>query len=147
MIFEKTERIDDFFNILPLDWQEAIIPFWDNLKSTTNCYILEENNQIIAGGLVFSTCPPDMKYAEKEANFWLNNGYLYLGFIYVIEEKRGQNLGSIWLDNLKKIHTNQKFWLTIEDLNLHGFYIKNDFKKATPLFNKGVEEVIYVFEN
>lgn len=147
MIFKKTTDFARFFSILPDDWKEAILPFWNDLKSTTNGYILEENSQIIAGGLVFSTCPPDMKYAEKEAKFWFQNGYLYVGFIYVIPEKRGQNLGSFWLENLKKIYPNQKYWLTIEDLSLHRFYVKNGFKKTKSLQNDGHEEVIYIFEN
>ena len=58
-----------------------------------------------------------------------NKGYLYVGFIFVIEERRQQNLGSIWLDNLKKMYPNQKFWLTIEDLKLDTFYVKNGFKR------------------
>lgn len=147
MIFEKTTKIEAFFSILPSDWQEGIVPFWNDLKTTTDCYILQENNQIIAGGLVFSTCPPDMKYAENEAKFWFENEYLYLGFIFVIEEKRGQQLGSVWLENLKKTLPKQSFWLTIEDLDLDSFYTKNGFKCVKSLFNQGVEEVIYVFEN
>ena len=74
MIFKKTTDFTTFFSILHDDWKEAILAFWNDLKSTTNGYILEENSQIIAGGLVFSTCPPDMKYAEKEAEFWFQNG-------------------------------------------------------------------------
>lgn len=147
MIFKKTTEIEPFFNILPLDWQEGIVPFWSDLKATTSCYILEEKNQIIAGGLVFSSCPPDMKYAEKEVNFWFQNAYLYVGFIYVIPEKRGQNLGSFWLQNLKKKYPHQKYWLTIEDLTLDSFYTKNGFKRIKSIFNEGIEEVIYVFEN
>lgn len=147
MIFKKITDFATFFSILPDDWKEGILPFWDDLKTTTNCYILEENNQIIAGGLVFSTCPPDMKYAENEANFWFKNGYLYLGFIYVIEEKRGQHLGSIWLENLKKRLPKQSFWLTIEDLDLDSFYTRNGFKRVKTLYNKENEEAVYVFEN
>jgi GNAT superfamily N-acetyltransferase len=147
MIFKKTTDFERFFKILPSDWQEGIVPFWDDFKTTTICYIIAENDEIIAGGLIFSSCPPDMKYAEKEAIYWLKKGYLYLGFIYVVEEKRGQNLGSFWLENLKKTQLNQQYWLTIEDLNLDSFYTKNGFKKVKSLFNEGVEEVIYVFEN
>jgi GNAT superfamily N-acetyltransferase len=146
MTFEACTDCSEFFKILPKDWHEGIEPFWDTYKATTKGYLLIENNQIIAGGLVFYKCPPDMKYAEDEATIWITKGYLYVGFIYVIEERRQQNLGSVWLDNLKKMYPNQKFWLTIEDLKLDTFYTKNGFKRIKSLNNNGVEEVLYAFE-
>jgi len=147
MIFKKTTDVNAFFNILPDDWKEGILPFWDSFKSTTDCYVISENDTIIAGGLVFSTCPPDMKYAKNEANFWLKNGYLYLGFIFVLEEKRGKYLGSFWLENLKKTLPKEQFWLTIEVLHLGSFYSRNGFKRVKSIFNEGIEEVLYIFEN
>ncbi|MGE5943096.1 MAG: GNAT family N-acetyltransferase [Flavobacteriales bacterium] len=146
MVFKETTSFNDFFNMLPIDWQETILPFWDTYKNTTKCYVLQENDTPIAGGLVFSECPPDMLYAKEEANILFKNGYLYLGFIYVLEEKRGQKLGSIWLSNLKNINSKQKYWLTIEDLGLHGFYIKNGFTKIKTLNNNGQEEALYCFD-
>lgn len=146
MTFEVCNDCRDFFKILPKDWQDSILPHWETIKETTKGYLLVENQKIIAGGLVFYKCPPDMSYAFYEANEWINNGYLYLGFIYVIEERRHQNLGSIWLQNLKQIHPNQKYWLTIEDLKLDAFYSRNDFKKIKTLFNENQEEWLYIFE-
>uniref|UniRef100_UPI0040472D09 GNAT family N-acetyltransferase n=1 Tax=Mariniflexile sp. TaxID=1979402 RepID=UPI0040472D09 len=146
MTFKTCNDYPEFFNILPKDWQEGILPFWQTYKMTTQGYLLVEKNQIIAGGLVFSKCPPDMLYAESEANLWFDTGYLYVGFIYVIEERRQQNLGSVWLDHLKRMYPNQKYWLTIEDLKLDAFYIKNGFKRIKSLYNNGVEEVVYNFE-
>src|SRR5690606_13450182 len=107
--------------------------------------VLLENNKPIAGGLVFSECPPDMLYAEEEADYWCKNGYLYLGFIYVLEEKRGRNLGSLWLSHLKSKFLKQKYWLTIEDMGLHGFYSKNGFVKVKTLSNAGQDEILYAF--
>ena len=107
MTFEVCTDYLEFFKILPNDWQENVAPVWESIKETTRGYLLLDNDKIIAGGLVFSKCPPDMLYAENEVDLWFNKGYLYLGFIYVIEERRQQNLGSIWLDNLKKIFPNQ----------------------------------------
>ena len=146
MTFEACTNFLSFFKILPQDWQEGIVPFWETYKETTKGYLLIDNNKIIAGGLVFSAWPPDMLYAKDEAETWINKGYLYVGFIFVIEERRQQNLGSIWLDNLKKTYPNQKFWLTIEDLKLDAFYIKNGFKRIKTLNNNGLEEVLYTFE-
>jgi diamine N-acetyltransferase len=146
MTFQICNDFSEFFKILPKDWQENLIPFWETHKQTTQGYLLVENNQIISGGLVFSKCPPDLLYIEDEANKWFKNGYLYLGFIYVIEARRQQNLGSIWLESLKKMFPNQKFWLTIEDLNLNAFYVKNGFETVKSLDNQGVEEVLYTFK-
>jgi diamine N-acetyltransferase len=146
MIFKEITTESDFFNILPLDWQDSILPFWETYKSTTKCCALIENDMVIAGGLVFSECPPDMLYAKEEADSWFKNGYLYLGFIYVLEEKRGNNLGSIWLSSIKDKFPHQKYWLTIEDLGLHDFYTKNGFTKVKSLFNDKQEEIIYCFE-
>lgn len=146
MIFKEITAYNQFFNILPIDWQESILPSWEIYEKTTKCYVLQENDKLIAGGLVFSECPPDMLYAKEEADSWFENDYFYLGFIYVLEEKRGQNLGSIWLSNLKNINPKQKYWLTIEDLELHNFYTKNGFKKVKSLFNDSQEEIIYCFE-
>lgn len=146
MVFKETKQFHQFFDMLPLDWQEGILPFWETYKSNTTCYLLLEDEVPLAGGLVFSKCPPDMMYAKKKAGVWFKKGYLYLGFIYVLEEKRGQNLGSIWLSNLKKMFPKQKFWLTIEDMGLHGFYTKNGFKRIEVLNNNGKEEVIYSYE-
>lgn len=145
MVFKETTTYNQFFNIIPMDWQDSILPFWNTYKHTTKCYVLQENDKIMAGGLVFSECPPDMLYAKEEANTWLRKGYLYLGFIYVLEEKRGQNLGSIWLSNLKNKFPKQKYWLTIEDFGLHDFYTKNGFTKVKSLFNDKQEEIIYCF--
>ncbi len=146
MIFKVCTDTSEFFKILPKDWQDGIVPFWERYKETTKCYVLLDNNQIIAGGLVFSTCPPDMLYAEAESNTWLHKGYQYLGFIFVIEERRQQNLGSLWLSELKAMHPKQSYWLTIEDLKLDAFYVKNGFQRRKYLYNNGVEEGLYVFE-
>lgn len=146
MTFEVCENCIDFFKILPKDWQESILPHWETIKETTKGYLLIEKQKIISGGLVFSKCPPDMLYAIDEANKWINKGYLYVGFIFVIEERRHQNLGSIWLHNLKQMHPNQKYWLTIEDLKLDAFYTRNDFKKEKILFNDTQDEWLYIFE-
>ena len=118
----------------------------DELLHQDQTILLVEDNQVIGGGLVFSKSPPDMWYAIDEANKWFDKGYLYIGFIFVLEEKRHQNLGSVWLNQLKAKFPNQKYWLTIEDLKLDSFYVKNDFKKVKSLFNENQEEWLYVFE-
>ncbi|GAA4290383.1 GNAT family N-acetyltransferase [Aestuariibaculum suncheonense] len=147
MNFEKCFEVESFFSILPLDWQESILPFWDDYKASTECFVLKEEDDIIAGGLVFSECPPDMLYAKQQADFWFDTGYKYLGFIYVLESKRGQNLGSLWLNSLKDTYMHGKFWLTIEDINLHHFYVKNGFRYVKTLDHGEQEEGLYIYPN
>ena len=141
-----TSKAHLFFETLPIDWQEIIIPFWKEFKQSIQIYVLVEDNVIVAGGLVFSKCPPDMMYYESEANNWFNKGYLYLGFIYVDETKRNRNLGSLWLDCIKKEYPKNGFWLAIEDENLHKFYTRNEFEKVDAVKNAELsEESIYIF--
>ena len=141
-----TAKAHVFFEMLPSDWQDTIMPFWNDLKSTTQLFVLIENETLIAGGLVFSKCPPDLMYYEKEANKWFDKGYLYLGFIFVDEKQRNRSLGSLWLDNIKKQNPKTGFWLAIEDENLHKFYNKNGFEKVVTIKNLDLqEESIYTF--
>lgn len=147
MIFENyTSKAYLFFDMLPIDWQENILPFWEELKLTTQVYVLIEEDIILAGGLVFSKCPPDMTYYKKKADEWFEKGYLYLGFIFVDETKRNRNLGSLWLDNVKKEYPKNGFWLAIEDENLHKFYVRNGFEKVETVKNGELnEESIYIY--
>ena len=135
-----------FFEMLPQDWQEHIVPYWENLKVTSQLFVLVENGKVLAGGLVFSKCPPDMMYYESEANTWFKKGYLYLGYIFVDEAQRNRKLGSLWLDKIKEVFPTNGLWLSIEDVNLHKFYIKNGFRKTATVLNEGHKESIYAFK-
>lgn len=136
----------EFFKILPLDWQQTIVPFWDDYMSTAKIYIFKENNTIIAGGIVFSTCPPDMKSHSEEAQKWFNNGYFYIGFLYVVESHRNKKLGSQWIDALKKSMPDQSFWLVIEDEGLGTFYEKHQFKMEKIIQSGDTTEWLYAFK-
>jgi hypothetical protein len=135
-----------FFDILPKDWQDAIIPFWDACKDTAIIYVFEEKGNIIAGGIVFSTCPPDLLHYKKEAQQWFDKGYLYIGFLFVTELKRNHNLGTIWLQQLKSFAPGQKFWLLIEEDYLHHFYKKNEFHLYQTLPHNDQTEWLYIYE-
>ena len=141
-----TDNPIKFFNLLPSDWRELIVPFWDDLKRYASLMVLVENDHVVAGGLVFSKCPPEMKYYEHDANEWFKKGFLYLGYIFVDETQRYRHLGSIWLDKIKNEYPNQGLWLSIEDQDLHKFYHRNGFKRVGTVMNGDIEEGIYVFE-
>ena len=141
-----TTKPDLFFDMLPSDWREYIVPFWEDLKKVAQLFVLFEKGTVLAGGLVFSKCPPDMMYYEHDANEWFRKGYLYLGYIFVDVTQRHRQLGSLWLQKIKKEFPKNGLWLSIEDENLHKFYVKNGFKKVATVINGELEEGIYVFE-
>ncbi|MEZ4855918.1 MAG: GNAT family N-acetyltransferase [Gelidibacter sp.] len=135
-----------FFEMLPKEWQDAIVPFWDAYKDAATIYGFEEDGNIIAGGIVFSTCPPDLFYYKNEAQQWFDKGYLYIGFLFVSEMKRNHNIGTIWLQQLKAKLPKQKFWLLIEEAHLHHFYKKNGFVLAQTLTTKELTEWLYLYQ-
>lgn len=137
----------EFFKILPPDWQEAIVPLWNDYKSSAKIYVFKENRFIIAGGIVFSTCPPDMTSHSKEAQKWFDKGYLYIGFLFVNELYRHQRLGSLWIQCLKELMPNQNFWLVIEDENLGYFYERQGFTKEKSIVTDYNTEWLYTYQS
>ena len=144
-IFKQSNN-QDFFQLLPTDWKNSILPFWDNYVDNSSIYLLFDNDKIIAGGIVFHSCSPDMMYNELEAKKWFDNDYLYLGFIWVVEEYRNKKIGSKWLQALMKKFPTQKFWLTIDEQNLAFFYIKNGFKLIKSLKNGNDDEWLLTYK-
>ena len=127
-IFKKPENQEAFFNILPSDWQDIIVPQWMDYKNTSDIFIVEFESKAVAGGIVFSKTPPNATTLEMNNNYLFEQNYLYLGFIFVKPEYRNKKLASFWLENIKKTYKNKSFWLTIEDFSLKSFYEKNGFK-------------------
>lgn len=143
---ELKTKHDVFFDMLPEDWQSAIVPYWDLYSDSSKIYVLIENDAIVGGGIVFSKTPPDLSYYETEAQQWFDNGYLYLGFIWISENNRGRNLGSIWLQELKSLLPFQNYFLVTEEEGLDKFYKKNDFVLEKIIFNNEEPEWFYTFE-
>lgn len=136
---------EQFFTILPLDWQNVIVAQWDNFKKTSSIYVFKENNKVIAGGIVFEKSHPNMNDFEKQHQKLYDEGYFYLGFIWVIPEKRNQQLASKWLTKLKEETKNQKYWLTIEEESLKYFYKKNGFELIAESEDFNYKEWIFIF--
>ncbi|MBI2282018.1 MAG: GNAT family N-acetyltransferase [Bacteroidetes bacterium] len=137
----------DFFRLLPSDWQDSIVPYWDSYSDNSSVYLLYNKNELIAGGIIFHSCSPDMMYNEQEAKKWFDNGYLYIGFIWVIEEYRNKKIGSKWLKALIDKFPTQKFWLTVDEQNLAFFYTKNGFKLIKSLKNGDDIEWLLTYES
>ncbi len=135
-----------FFPVLPESWQENIVPYWDQYKHNTKIYGLFDGLKFMAGGIVFSTCSPDMWYNPEEAQTWLDQGYLYIGFLWVSEQYRGKRLGSAWLNFLKKDSPEQKYWLTVEEEDLIQFYKKHHFNLIKSLQNGEDTDWLLVYE-
>lgn len=139
---ECTDTPDTFFGILPLDWQDSIVPFWPDYKGSTKIFILEGSGEVLGGGLVFSKVSPDTMYYREEAQRWFDLGYLYLAYIWIAENHRGKKLGSVWMRNIHNHFRNQKFWLAIEDYKLVNFYTPNGYKLIKEIKGDGYQEWI-----
>ncbi len=142
-----TDSPEQFFNILPQDWQVLIVPYWDSYKDSAKIYVLKEGDEVVAGGLVFSKSLPDMSDFERSVQHLFKEGYLYIGFIWVPEHKRNQQLASQWLTLLKNQDPNQKYWLTIEEAWLKHFYEKNGFKLIKESNYAADKEWLYTYSN
>ena len=139
-----TAQPERFFNILPEDWQEGIVPFWPEYQHTARIYTLETPSEVLGGGIVFASVSPDTMLYKKEAQSWFDRGFLYIGFLWITEKHRGKNLGSEWLQELNKLFPNQKLWLSIEEEGLLAFYEKNGFRLVKKINADAGEEWILV---
>ena len=138
---------NEFFKLLPDDWQQEIVPFWNDVKDESKIYVIAENHKIIGGGIVFNTCPPDLLYFKDNAQKWFDAGYLYIGFLWIAEEHRNKNLGSFWLEQLKTSNPQQNYWLIIEEERLHNFYQRNDFVLKQTISKNDSQEYLYTFKS
>lgn len=134
-----------FFKLLPLDWQDSL-PDLGHKNDQAKIYVLHDQGEIIAGGIVSKGIPPDMRHFEKEAGSWANKGYLYIGHLWVVEHRRNEKLGSLWLNELKKYHPKQHFWLTIEEEPLKDFYLRNHFRLVKELKKGDAHEWLLVWD-
>ncbi len=140
-----TDRAFAFFDILPTDWQDAIVPIWDTYREHARVYILEEENQICAGGVIFFGIPPDMDAFREESGYWAAQGYHYIGFVWVPENKRKKKYGSAWLRSLIEHNPEQGYWLTTEEAALTEFYTRNQFRYVRTLRHRQLEEQLLVY--
>ncbi len=123
---EVTNTPEVFFDILPLDWQESIVPFWPCYEKTSQIFVWKKDEVVAGGGILFSSIAPDTIDHQKAQAFF-NSGQLYIGFLWIDEGFRGRDLGSKWIEEVRKSHPGRFFWLTIDDYRLASFYQKNGF--------------------
>jgi len=146
IFIEDSKNISSFFSILPQDWQEEIVPVWNQYKNTTKVYLLLKEKETVGGGLVFTDVSPDMKSHIDIANYYFDLNLFYLGFIWINEKYRGLGYGIFWLNQLLQENTRQGYWLSIEDKSLQPFYEKVGFELKEQYLNGGEKEWIMTYQ-
>lgn len=140
---ESTSAPERFFALLPPDWSGEIVPYWPDYAGTARIFTLESGGEVLGGGILFSTPAPDILAYGEEAQHWFDNGFLYIGFLWIAEAQRGKQLGSFWLQQLKELLPGQPFWLSIDDYSLLPFYERNGFRLAKEVrLATGVEWIL-----
>lgn len=140
--FRECNDPDMFFEILPEDWQEGIVPHWGKYQETSKIFIVESDGEVLGGGIVFSMVSPDTLAYKEEAQRWFDKGYLYIGFLWISEKHRDKKLGTRWLQYLFELFPQQNFWLSIEEYDLVSFYKRNGFKVIKKIISAQSEEWI-----
>lgn len=62
---ETKSNQQQFFEILPKDWQDTIIPYRNDYKSTAKIFVFIEASKVVAGGILFYSMPPDLIWDKK----------------------------------------------------------------------------------
>jgi GNAT superfamily N-acetyltransferase len=116
-----------FFESLPEDWRAEIESCWAGYASSSRVYALREEDVVIGGGIVFRKPAPDTLVFAARARALFERGLLYIGFLYLDPARRGRDLGSFWIDEVRARHPGRHFWLAIEAPGLRRFYERNGF--------------------
>ncbi|MEZ4857669.1 MAG: GNAT family N-acetyltransferase [Flavobacteriaceae bacterium] len=145
MQLNRLPRPNRFFKILPTDWKESLIPIWNDVKNEAQVYVLEENKELLAGGIVFKAMIPEMETYQTEAMHWFSKNYAYIGYVWVPIEKRHQQYGTRWLEKLFSLNPNQHYWLTTEEKQLRQFYEKSGFRYKKTIKNEYLEEDLFIY--
>ena len=125
---DYTKKARSFFAFLPPDWRAEIVPHWSAIRSSVAVYVLAEEGEILAGGMVFSSVSPDTRAYRTRAMRLFGRGCLYIGYLYVASDRRGRGLGSRWLKELFRTHPGQSYWLSVEEEGLVDYYARAGFQ-------------------
>ncbi len=140
---EVTSDPQSFFDIMQADWKVSIAPFWKDYVETARVFTLETDTEVLGGGIIFSTIPP-ATIDEKGAQELFDSGLLYIGFLYIKENYRGCNLGTKWLEEVRREYKGSHFWLTIDEYRLKSFYNRNGFHVVGEVSNGDWSEWVMV---
>ena len=136
-----------FFDFLPQDWKDELLPQWINLKATAQVFVLEEHLQVVCMGILFYKVLPNLSPLEKIVRKQFED-YLYIGYLYTLPQYRSRGLASKWLETVKQYAPQKNFWLTVEDPNLVPFYTQNGFVPLASPNLSGIEtQEIILYSN
>lgn len=138
--------MDKFVAAMPEDWQPDFEQYLKSSRDHMELFAITDDDQIVAGGIVFEGLPSEMKIFEVEVDSFIEKGYRYIGFLFVVPEHRKQNLGSTWLYCVKAMQGTNGFWLTVEEPGLREFYEKNGFRWMGTLKKGRLSEELMVFD-
>lgn len=127
-LVDLTSDPERFFRLLPADWREGIVPYWESYGSHALIYGLEVNGELAGGGIVFHEATDETIAYGHIADQYYQQHFCYIGYLWIHPEYRGLGLGSSWLSNVHNILSNRSFWLTVDDPALQVFYERNGYK-------------------
>lgn len=126
--FEQLPDPSEFLALLPGDWRDPLEQWMRHHPGEPRFHVLRDDGKLLAGGALFNSVPPEMHAFEAQARDWLERGFGYLGFIWVIPSHRGQGLGSRWLLEMLASGLRAGYWLTVEEEKLVEFYRRCGFR-------------------
>lgn len=130
-----------FFNLLPYEWKETLVPYWPQYTSSATILGTYVNQRLVGGGIIFKQPTLEtVNYPMAETYF--NFGCPYIGYLWVSEPFRHLGLGSAWLDEVAQRHQKTGTWLSIEENQLLDFYQRNGYQLDHHLVNADTEEWI-----
>ncbi|WP_130286904.1 GNAT family N-acetyltransferase [Aquimarina brevivitae] len=147
MLTNITSQPKAFFELLPKDWKQTLEPYWTYYQKHSEVLVLLVDGQIVAGAIVFRKITPDTLIFRKEAKELCQQGYWYIGFLWVPTTFRGKGYGSDWLTALKIMFPDRSFWLTTEESKLQEFYLLNNFKLISSKIVRGETEYLFRFDS
>jgi len=143
-IIDISDVPKQFFEILPDDWKLELESNWEEFRPAVKIYGIKQGEELIGGGLVFSAHTSETDNYPPIAEYYFDNGYLYIGYLWVAEKFRGRSLGDFWLKSIYEMFPKNPFWLSIEDAGLAKFYLKNGFILEREVIFSGGKDWIYV---
>jgi GNAT superfamily N-acetyltransferase len=134
---------EEFFRLLPPDWSGEIEPLWHEYSDSTRIFCLAGEESVLAGGMVFSRVSPDTMAYQAFAEELFARGHLYIGFLFVRPDLRGEGLGSRWMRELIALDPATSYWLSIEDPGLSRFYRRFGFEpEAEMRVGESTEQIL-----
>ena len=146
VFFKSIANSTSFISLLPADWLVALRSYLPLVENNAQAYGLYQAGELVAGGVVFLEELKESTSFEKEhAPYMFKACGPYIGFVWVLPERRGEQLGSLWFNELFKTFPNQGFWLSIEEAGLKTFYEKIGFKVFDTHIENGnfLEQILF----